>query len=96
MTPGLHKLYFLKISPLRNFISRPCLMQRLFKSTEITCTHVHSFNNAPIDPVPCNETLRAAFIGISLHKDPNSLAHMEVNHACRSYVYTMEFCTVKF
>ena len=32
----------------------------------------------------------------SLHKDPNSQSHVEVNHTCRSYIYTRRFCTGKF
>ena len=37
------------------------------------------------------EILASVFVELkhSLHEDPNSLAHAEVNHARRSYVYTM-------
>ena len=36
------------------------------------------------------------FLDCSLHKDPNSLAHAEVNHACGSYVYTLGILYRKF
>ena len=39
----------------------------------------------PAGMAPLELAFKSTF---SLHKDPNSLAYAEVNHTCRSYIYT--------